>query len=150
MTRNKDVDIFVARAWHEGELLPGYVWDDLGYFCYKGNMISKPLTRCQILVSHQVGFAEPYQCEPKDCLPVGCDAGKKHLYMGIFLVNGVQLCGEVRDGVCNIAGRNGRVWTEPNYFWIVTRLWEPFWDNPTNGPPILQCGKLYRQKKPSS
>ncbi|CAB3388245.1 Hypothetical predicted protein [Cloeon dipterum] len=119
MTGNKDFDIFVARTCHEGELLPGYVRDGWGFFCYKGKVIKRPLTSCQVLVGRHFGFALPHRCEPEDYFPVGYDAGGKPIYMSIICANGVQLCGEVRDGLCSLAGSDTVVVTEPNKRYLI-------------------------------
>ncbi|CAB3384271.1 Hypothetical predicted protein [Cloeon dipterum] len=120
-------NIYVARTWHVGELLPGYIKDGWGYFCFKGKVIKLPSTRCQMLTGSGAKFVPPSQCDPLSHYIVGCGAASTPLYIGAFYVNGVQLCGEVRNGLCSIAGTDTAVLTEPMKYLILARIVQKGW-----------------------
>ncbi|CAB3378311.1 Hypothetical predicted protein [Cloeon dipterum] len=118
--------IVVARAWHQGNLLSGYVRVDqaLGYFAHQGRVIKKD--EFQLLNTHGSLAWRPFK--EGDDLP-GCalQAGRtvqnEPIFVGMASVDGMNLIGNVQGKVCFIAGKRGVV--EKRSFFVLLMQADP-------------------------
>ncbi|XP_065335516.1 uncharacterized protein LOC135936583 [Cloeon dipterum] len=122
VSETKDGEIYLARLKHEGQLLPGYMRNSIAYFAYKGKVIK----RCkghELLYDGQVQWYVPHRLDEKRAVVVGHDEDENPLFFGSFVVNGIELYGEVRKGVCNIVADTGEgeemILSEPERYGIL-------------------------------
>ncbi|CAB3384286.1 Hypothetical predicted protein [Cloeon dipterum] len=132
VSKSKEGEIYLARLEHNGQLLPGYMRSNgWAYFAYEGQIIM----RCsghELLCDGNVKWHVPHRVAEKDVVVIGHDKDKNPLFFGGFVVNGIELYGEVRKGVCNIAADLGEGWmtilSEPESYGILgldkSRLYE--------------------------
>ncbi|XP_065336079.1 uncharacterized protein LOC135936984 [Cloeon dipterum] len=95
--------IYMARLKHEGQLLPGYMRNGWACFAYKGEVI-KTCEKHQLLYDGHVKWYLPHRVDENHVVVIGHDEDKNPLFLGRFFVNGTELFGEVRQGVCTIVG----------------------------------------------
>ncbi|CAB3384269.1 Hypothetical predicted protein [Cloeon dipterum] len=97
--------IYVARVLHRGCLLPGYAKDGVGYFVYKGEVVTKE-DEFEILHGDFV-WVSAASFIKEDLPPPALRAGRTFMgvrtFVGMALVNGLELCGQVIGGACHIA-----------------------------------------------
>ncbi|CAB3385236.1 Hypothetical predicted protein [Cloeon dipterum] len=105
---NGEPPIVIARAWHGGHLLPGYVRlsNHVGYFVQRREVVKK--TEFQLLLDgslewQEVGEGDPV---PDNALKVGKTC-REPLFLGKAFVNGEDLLGMVTGSVCSVATDRG-------------------------------------------
>ncbi|CAB3384296.1 Hypothetical predicted protein [Cloeon dipterum] len=113
--------IFVARAWHKRNLLPGYALGGTGYFTFEGKVITK--TEFEVLLIGDITVGTLERTLPHLRLVVGHTDKHEPLYTGLaYIHNGVQMmCGQVYKGVLSIA-LNGKVFTTDRDVKIIAKL----------------------------
>ncbi|CAB3384128.1 Hypothetical predicted protein [Cloeon dipterum] len=101
---NGEPPVCIARAWHAGHLLPGYVRlsNHTGYFVHRREVVKKMAYQLLLVGSlewQEVGEGEPV---PENAVKVGKTC-RGPLFLGKADVNGEDLLGMVTDSVCSIA-----------------------------------------------
>ncbi|CAB3384303.1 Hypothetical predicted protein [Cloeon dipterum] len=97
----------VVRTCIEDELLFGYALGAMGYFTFEYWEDMPPCFRAnrnfEMLYEDNLSFVHPEHVGPnQNYYNLVEDAGTA-MYLGCFPVNGIQLCGELRDGNCSVA-----------------------------------------------
>ncbi|CAB3384290.1 Hypothetical predicted protein [Cloeon dipterum] len=94
VSKTKDGEIYLARLKYNGQLLPGYMRNGIAYFAYEGQVIK----RCkghELLYDGLVQWYVPNRLDEKRAVVIGHDEDKNPLFFGSFIVNGIELYGEV-------------------------------------------------------
>ncbi|CAB3388021.1 Hypothetical predicted protein [Cloeon dipterum] len=119
----------IARAWYEGNLVPGYVKQEtgVGYFAFENDVV---ITRdeFEVLVSTDVesfAWATNFSSEvpelPPCALKGGCTFLSVPLYIGCVTIHGVELCGHIKNRRCYVALDTKQV-VESDQFCILVDL----------------------------
>ncbi|CAB3385237.1 Hypothetical predicted protein [Cloeon dipterum] len=118
---NGEAPICVARTWHRGHLLPGYVRLDsrVGYFAHRREVVKK--SEYHLLFDGSLGWHEIEEGDPvpENAVKVGWTC-REPLFLGKADVNGVELFGTVASSVCSIATDEGVL--ETRRFSILVRV----------------------------
>ncbi|XP_065335382.1 uncharacterized protein LOC135936481 [Cloeon dipterum] len=122
VSESKGEKTYLARLKYKGQLLPGYMRNGIAYFAYEGQVIK----RCkgyELLYDGHVQWYVPHRLDETRAVVVGHDEDENPLFVGSFVVNGIELFGEVRKGVCNIVADTGEgeevILSEPERYGIL-------------------------------